>query len=234
MNDRYRTKRIALGLLLGITVAGIAIAGGQDESATQAGVSADGPPNYNARIEYLEGVVTVAGSDAFIGMTVEAGQTIITGPDATADIIFGTQNLLRLESDTVVVFDPETEGFSIEEGTVAAIFDKLQSIGVGPEDTFFVNTPTTVAGVRGTTFFIKIESPESTYLCTCHGILEFDEVSNRRNLRIAASRHSASRFIQTEDGVVWEEAPEIYHDSASLNTAADTIDVVIPWGEDPQ
>jgi len=222
--------QLLVTILLAIMTPAVVVAGGQGE--VNAG-SPRGVPEYDARLEYVEGDVTIGGTVASIGMAVEPGEVIETGADGSADVVFGTQNLLRLEPGTVVVFDPASEGFAVEAGSVAAIFDKLQSIGVGPDDTFAVRTPTTVAGVRGTTFFIRIESVDSTYICTCHGVLAFDGASNRPELQIAAARHTASRFVRDGNTVVWEEAPEIYHDSASLNEAADTIGVVIPWGEDP-
>lgn len=219
----------AAAALFLVCVFGVA-AGGQNESGgvTQSTI------DYRARIEYIEGDVTVDGIPAEIGDDVESGQIVATGPGSAADIVFGRRNLLRLEESTTIAFKQDTEGLVVDDGTVAAVFDRLHAIGIGPEDTFRVETPTAVAGVRGTTFFIKVEDADSTYVCTCQGVLEFDPTANRPNLRIAAANHSASRFTRTADGgVTWEEAPEIYHTSESLNEAADTIGVTIPWGEHP-
>jgi len=206
-------------------VASVAASGRSETSA---------PPTreaVTARIEYLEGDVQLDGAPAEIGDSVAAGARLLTGADGLAEIVFGSGNALRVEADTELTLDLDDPGNGLEvrRGTVAAVFEGLETIGVGDDRTFRVGTPTTVAGVRGTVFFVRVESEDSTYVCTCHGELSFDD----GNMTVRAARHNASRFVRTADGIVAEAAPEIYHDSASLNAVADVVGVTIQWGEEP-
>lgn len=216
-----------------------AAAGGQSEPPRENGAggpaaeSDTGPAaETTARVEYLEGEVHVDDNTATIGETLAAGARIRTGADGIVEIVFGSGNALRLEENTTLTLDlaDPSNGIDLERGTFAAVFEGLETIGVGPERTLRVNTPTTIAGVRGTVFFVRVESEESTYVCTCHGELTFDD----GDLTIRAARHSARRFVRTADGVQVEDAAEEYHDSASLNAVADVVNVTIAWGEEPE
>ena len=141
-------------------------------------------------------------------------------------------NAIRVRSDTELTLDLTdlSRGLDVRRGSVAAVFEGLQSIGVGRNDTVRVRTPTTIAGVRGTVFFVLVENRDSTYVCTCHGELSFVE----QELTIRAARHDAARFVRSGTTVRVEDAPEIYHDSDALNEVADIVGVTIAWGEEPR
>ena len=125
------------------------------------------------RIDYFEGDVTVNGEAAELGMRVVTGDLVETGLGSVADIVFGERNLFRLSEDTSarLTFEPERQGTRLEKGAFSAVFDELVTTGNGTDDRFTLETNTTVAGVRGTTFFVKVESETSTFVCTCHGSL---------------------------------------------------------------
>jgi hypothetical protein len=185
----------------------------------------------SGRIDFLTGDVRVDGASAEIGASLSRGSLVQTGPDGLVDIVFGDGNALRIEENTELTLDlaDPSKGLDISRGTVAAVFEGLESIGTGPSDTFRIHTPSTVAGVRGTAFFVRIEDADRTYVCTCHGVMEFTE----QGLTVRAARHAATRFIRRDGVVVAEEAPELYHDSDSLNAVADVAGVTIAWGEEP-
>ena len=206
-------------------------AGGQSEAVPDSAGESSVTETVTPRIEYLEGEVSVDGVPAEIGASIPAGARISTGADGMVDIVFGSGNALRIEEDTLLTLDLQdpAEGIDISRGTIAAVFEGLQSLGTGPDDTFRVRAPTTVAGVRGTVFFVKIENPQSTYVCTCHGELEFVD----DNLVVRAARHDATRFIADNGEVRVEDALDLYHDSQSLNAVADIVGVTIAWGEEP-
>lgn len=201
-------------------------AGGQQEAAPPV------PSPPAARIVFLTGEVLVDGVAAEIGDTVIPGSILVTGADGLAELTFGSGNALRVEEDTELTLDVGNPavGLDLRRGTIAAVFEGLASVGTGPEDSFRINTPSTVAGVRGTAFFVKIESDDQTYVCTCRGILEFEETG----LVVRAARHNATRFTRSADGVVATPAPDIYHDTASLNAVAEVAGVSIEWGVEPE
>ncbi len=222
-------SRFLLPLCL-IAVAPSLFAGGEGESRVEPAEPARSDESA-ARIEFLVGEVTVDGDEALIGMSLDPGSTVRTGSDGTVDIVFGSGNALRVSEDTVMVMDlsDPAVGLDIRRGTVSAVFEGLESIGTGPDDTFIVRTPSTVAGVRGTVFFVKIEDPDTTYVCTCHGIIDFDQ----SGLTVSAARHEATRFVRSDGEVTALRAPGIYHDSDDLNEIAAIVGIEIAWGEEP-
>ncbi|MFW6229216.1 MAG: FecR family protein [Alkalispirochaeta sp.] len=185
----------------------------------------------SGRIEFLAGDVRVDGAAAEIGAVLGSGSLVQTGSNGLVDIVFGDGNALRIEENTELTLDlaDPSRGLDVSRGTVAAVFEGLESIGTGPSDTFRIRTPSTVAGVRGTAFFVRIEDVDRTYVCTCHGVMDFSD----QGLTVRAARHTATRFIRRDGDVVAEEAPELYHDSDSLNAVADVAGVTIKWGEEP-
>ena len=121
-------------------------------------------------ITYLEGTATIDGAEARIGDTVPLGAVIVTFPGSLVDIEFNTSNAIRLSEDTTFVFNPrkspDRERAAEGRAHPRAETDLSRARRAG----FLVRTPSAVAGVRGTSFFMKVESPTSTYVCACNGV----------------------------------------------------------------
>ncbi len=183
------------------------------------------------RIEYLEGFVEVNGSLVDIGGTVQSGDIIRTDAGAYAEIVFNRRNIFRIGESTraVLRLGGERPGIDLNQGSFTAVFERLRRIG-GDNADFEVRTPTAVGGVRGTSFFVKVEGPDSTYVCACNGELQvpFEETTS---LNILGTHHRAYRFVQGADGVVASSAELVYHGDEDLDTLAEKIDHTIPWGE---
>jgi hypothetical protein len=227
------TKIVSVTCVVLIAMSSFAwAAGGQEDSNAGSGQAAsDTVSTVEARVEYIEGDVLLDGEPTNIGAEVPPGGRIETGADGLVDVVFGNGNALRIEENTALTMDlsDPSQGLDVRRGTVAAVFEGLRSIGVAESDDFRVRTPTAVAGVRGTAFFVRVENENSTYICTCHGELDFGP----HGMTIRAARHDARRFIREGGEVRVEQAPEIYHDSDSLNAVADVVGVTIAWGEEP-
>lgn len=187
------------------------------------------------RIDYFEGEVTVNGEPAELGLRVQTGDTVATGEQSVADVVFGEKNIFRLDENTLVrlTFEGNRQGARLERGTFAAVFDELVTAGSGENDGFILETKTAVAGVRGTTFFVKQESEDATFICTCHGSLHMDPRQGASPFTVTNYRHEAYRFLRDGDQIIVESERDLYHTSEDLNRLADRIDVTIPWGEAP-
>lgn len=116
------------------------------------------------KIKEMQGTVTLQQQDTQDWKPVEAGDelslndTLKTGEDSTADVVFDLVNLFRLQpvSEMQVKSLPDAAGgdvvqrlynFSLISGGMVAKLDKL------PESTRFeVETPVAIAGARGTAF----------------------------------------------------------------------------------
>lgn len=203
--------------------------GGEAGGAGQAQIEA-ASTEYGT-IEYLEGEVTVNGETARIGRTVESGDRIVTGPSARAEIVFDERNIFQLRPDTILTLafgENEIREADLEQGAFAAVFDRLRQVGEG-QDSFRIDTPTAVGGVRGTSFFVQVEDPRSTYICTCEGSTHLTPEGADIGRDVDATHHTAFRFVQTEEGVETESAEMIYHNDAEMEELAGKIGVTLPW-----
>jgi len=117
-----------------------------------------------AEIIYLEGNVQVqsAADDTWIkaekGMQVDIGDSIRTARHSRVDIALDAQkqNTIRLEQKTQVVLNSASEGsldrLDLSRGMV---YSNLENIKAGLS--FEVNTPSAVAGVRGSSYRVYTE-----------------------------------------------------------------------------
>ncbi|MEE8440323.1 MAG: FecR domain-containing protein [Spirochaetia bacterium] len=185
-------------------------------------------------VEFIDGEVTINGMPADFGHVVEFGDWVQTGPDSSVDIVFDRSNIFRLGENTVATIEigSARQSVNLKFGSFSAVFDRLRTLtGNG---TFDVVTSTTVSGVRGTTFFLRVLDRDTTYVCSCNGTLELQSPGSVEGFLHSAVQHSARYFRQDGTLVVVEVAPLIYHSDESLNAVADQIGVTIPWGSMPE
>ncbi|NBB90326.1 MAG: hypothetical protein GVY23_03855 [Spirochaetes bacterium] len=228
INEPSRILITTAVLLVVISAAATASGGGEQ--------SGDGPAQAPIAVygvmEYLEGKVTVDGEAARLGDRVESGQLIETGPNGLAEIVFDDRNVFQLRENTTIRLDlrgGQVRAAELEKGSFAAVFDRLRE--VSGDTAFEIRTPTAVAGVRGTTFFVRVESAASTYVCTCNGETNLQGLADSEQLVVDSEYHTAYRFIRGDDGIATEKAPLLYHTDAEMNELATSIGATIPWHE---
>jgi len=183
-----------------------------------------------ARVEYVEGDVRIDGRPAAFGQRVSFGALIQTAEDGYVDVVFEEGNILRIDPDSVVRLSlgRRIRRVSLRSGQLAAVAEGLRRDST--ERRLILETPNTVAGVRGTLFFARVESAESTYVCTCYGELEmegpgFDAFS------VQSDHHAARRFTRRGDGTIdVVEAALLYHDDDDMNALAAKVDITVDWG----
>lgn len=181
-------------------------------------------------VEYVEGEVTIDGVVADFGQEVPIGAWVQSGPGSRVDIVFDRVNIFRLGENTVAVVSigDGRQDVDLRTGTLAAVFDRVRRLS--GDEGFNVRTPTVVGGVRGTSFFFKVNSRDETYVCTCNGTIDWHSVGGEHSFQVAAPEHEAYLFRSTADGVEVEQSTLIYHDNDSLNQLAEQTNVTIPWG----
>jgi hypothetical protein len=222
---RTANKLVVAALLAVVLSAAGAFASGDTESSPGSG----GVAPFGV-IEYLEGEVTVDGVAADIGMSVSAGQIVSTGPRALAEIVFDDRNVFQLREDTTMVLDVGADGgrsVELEEGAFAAVFDRLRQ--VAGDEAFAFRAPAAVGGVRGTTFYVRVEDEQTTYICTCNGTTELEGVDGADARTVDSGYHSAYRFIRDGESVRTESAPLLYHADAEMDALAAKVGATIPW-----
>ena len=141
--------------------------------------------NLNAQealIEYLEGEVWIHHQDervsAELGSQLAPGDLVSTGPRGLAVISLGDGARIKLRSSTQVEIEAVRSAGSgstsvgLRNGGIFARVARAAGAG-GP---FQVRTPTVVAGVRGTEFFVAygrtVEERPDVWLCVNEGAVE--------------------------------------------------------------
>ena len=100
-----------------------------------------------------------------VGTPVRQADTIVTGTDGTVGVTFTDNSLLSAGPNSVLAldryaFDSTTHAgqfdASLKKGTLAVVSGKM--VKQSP-DAMRVHTPTSIMGVRGTEFVVKVNDP---------------------------------------------------------------------------
>ena len=182
-----------------------------------------------ASMSYLEGEVTVDTKAAAIGDLVALGATVKTAAQSLCEIVFNAKNLIRMSENTTLVFNPANlqSGSELQQGSLALV---LKGLSAGSGGTgFIVRTRNAVAGVRGTSFFMKVEDSKTTYVCCCNGAIHLDDGAGAAVRDIEASHHKAVRFTRSGGAVTVAEAQLLFHTDADMEAVAAKVGATINW-----
>ena len=138
-------------------------------------------------IEYFEGDVSVVRGDedffADFGEPLNAGDSVVTGLDSIAVIRINDRVQVKLRENTHLWIDSVTENAAVtlkSGGVFARVARSIETIGRRAAG-FEVKTPTVVAGVRGTEFFVAygrtVEEEPDLWLCVNEGAVEVSVLS---------------------------------------------------------
>ena len=163
------------------------------------------------------------------GDTVPLGSVVATSAQSLVDIEFSTRNAIRLSENTTLVFNPRNlqTGSELRQGALTLVLKRL-ALGASGAN-FLVKTPSAVAGVRGTSFFMKVESPTSTYVCACNGVVQVLGSDGQLAKELVASHHKAVRIDTSGSEPRIADAPMLYHTDADLEAVAAAIGRKIDW-----
>ncbi len=182
-------------------------------------------------IVYVDGSVSVNGKPATIGQTVASTDTVKTGDASVAEITFSGRNIIQIEANTLTTLDLSgaDRGANLKSGALALVLKQLGPIGAKPG--FRVTTQNAVGGVRGTAFYVKVESPDRTYFCLCNGELSLADSGGGNASTVTAAHHKAIRFIRNGASIAAEPAPMLYHTDAQMQALAGKIGYTIDWNK---
>ena len=116
--------------------------------------------------------------DAENGMDLYQSDFVRTGDNSSASIILFKTSIVRLDSNTEVKLETliKEEETSVtlkqDSGRTWNTISKISGI-----DNYEVQTPTTVASIRGTAFVVIVFENKSTYYGVEHGVLNVSKVS---------------------------------------------------------
>ena len=196
----------------------------------------------DGQVEYVEGDVWIESQGrrrlADFGSSVEAGDLVITGRDGVAVVSVGQGSQIKLRENTVVVIEQALAGGSVglRQGGIFARVNRSVAGGRA----FQVTTPTVVAGVRGTEFFVAygraIEERPDVWLCVNEGSVEVAVrdtgattiVREGEGVNILAGiRTTDPRFFPWTTGLNWNFDPQAgdVRDTTNLDAAySDLLD----------
>ena len=211
-------NRIVIAVVILSLAAAAAFAGGAPEST-----------GYSASIAYIEGQATIDGKAANIGDTVPLGSTVVTDAQSLCEIRFNGKNAIRLAESTTFVFDPANvqRGSELKQGALIMV---LKNLTVGADGSGFrLRTPSAVAGVRGTSFFVKAVDAQTTYICCCNGAVHVEDYAGGSKADIEAPHHKAFVYQTTDTGIGVTDATQLYHTDADMQKVASDVGVTIDW-----
>ena len=145
-------------------------------------------------ITYIAGDVTVNGSPAEIDQAISESVVIKTGAASECELVFNRKNIIHIQENSLFRMDPDSSApiVKLEEGSMVGVVKKL--VRTTSEYGFGIESPTVVVGVRGTSFFIKVESADSTYVCSCNGTIHTEASDGSKAQDITAAHHQAVRI----------------------------------------
>lgn len=122
---------------------------------------------HQAVIAFIKGEVVILRdgnqSKPVLGEALLAKDTIVTGTNGSLEIILGDEGVLKISKNTSLMLstamtnhgeERQTE-VNMQYGKLVAVLKKERK-----NDSFNVVTPTSIAGVRGTSFLTSVESPK--------------------------------------------------------------------------
>ena len=181
-------------------------------------------------VTFLEGDVRINDRIAETGQTVPFGSTVATGHDGFCEILFAEKNIIRIEADTETELNVASGkgNVNLKSGQMALLLEKLDALLLDKQG-FTLTTQLTTAGIRGTAFFVKVESDDSVYLCCCNGAIEMNDKEGGTPYTLQSGRHQAVRYTYESGLYSASAAPLLYHDDAGMDHLADQIGYTIPW-----
>jgi hypothetical protein len=185
-----------------------------------------------AAVVYEEGTVTVDGAPAEVGMEVRAGATVATGANSLCEIVFNTRNVIHMTAGTTLSFDAKalSRGATLKTGAIGMVLRNLAPTAGGQgELRFSIRTSTTTAGVRGTSFFVKVEDQDTTYICCCNGAIHLEGADGQFSQNIAAPHHRGIRISRRGSAVTPVPAGMLYHTDGDVESVAARIGEIVDW-----
>ena len=177
-------------------------------------------------ISAFAGELTVNGNSSKTGVPVKYGDIIKTGQNSFCEIKLNELSIIKLSQNTEFVFNiSETENsFELHSGSLAGLTRKK----FVKQNQYLIKTPTGIAAIRGTAYFIHIESPDSTYFCVCNGTVS---IKGETEETITSTHHKAMRITKKPGSKLssGKNAPLLYHTDADIEKLADKIGEKINW-----
>jgi hypothetical protein len=164
------------------------------------------------KLQQIDGDVMVNGRLASRANEVRALDVIRTGSRGRLTLVMGKDAfLIRANSEVELLGKPNAlvvTGLRMLTGALLGVFGK------GGRRQLVTSTAT--AGIRGTGLYMEA-SPERTYLCTCYGTVEIEDLHGTEKRLVTAGYHTPNVVhAAMTDGRMMQKAEFINHTDAEL------------------
>ncbi|MDC7242365.1 MAG: FecR family protein, partial [Spirochaetales bacterium] len=190
------------------------------EKQSESAVS--GPP-VTGEIVNMAGSVTMGGQSVAEGDSVPDGSVIQTGVDGYCEIQFLGANVIRIFEDSIIRLSFAESTVSVDRGAVAGVLRNLGDFIRAMDDTFHINSGTVVAGIRGTSFYVRQESPDTSYFCLCNGKITLTDGKGNFTRELESTHHDSLRIRRNENAVEVSSPGMLYHGDEGMEALAASI-----------
>ena len=161
------------------------------------------------QVFFAIGEVTINGQPAKIGQKINNGDIVETGAQSYLEAKFQKQSAFRIREDSRVVFNIDKMiTLSVEKGKVLNILEKRSQ--------YLVRTPSAVAAVRGTIFFVSVIDDNKTYYCACNGTIAIENDQHNLLTTLTSSHHKPNYCEHQGDSLSMADAEMLDHDDIEI------------------
>jgi len=186
------------------------------------------PQDITALVFSYSGKVELNDAQIKRGDIVKYGDSITTFEDGICEIIIKKKNIFKLGKNSKLIFkiSPTENNFMLEKGWFSGVSkEKFSNL-----ETYNIVSPAVVAGVRGTSYCVKVENPNATYFCVCNGTIKLKGSGEQEGSNISSPHHIARRFTLAGNKVKIDTNPGmLYHTDRDIENLAKKINVSIDW-----
>ncbi len=187
---------------------------------------------YKGILISVIGKVTVNGKPAKKYHIINKEDKIATAAKSSFVLKVGEKSVFKVNEKSELVFSigPNSNNLKLNKGWMAGV-SKSKFTDSG---TFYVSTPSVVAGVRGTSMCLKVEDSKNTYFCVCNGSIWLKGVGSEDEDKVKAKHHTDRRFTIQDDGTVKVTKPDkmLYHTDKTIEALGKIVGVKIDWTKD--
>jgi hypothetical protein len=163
------------------------------------------------RISFVLGDVFINDQAASEGDAVTEGDVIRTGPESAADVEIKDFSIFHIKENTEVEIEDilTSPKVKVRKGWFLIIVRK--------DTPLEVDTPTVLAGVRGTVFFFNVFDDDTAYICDCNGRIELFDSRSGESLRLIKSTYHTAFDLNREGGTVSVKRTRLrYHEDDDI------------------
>ena len=162
-----------------------------------------------ASVYFSIGDVFINENKATVGQILQNGDIILTGNESALEVKFGKQSAFRVRENSEVVFNLQPEfSLTLKNGKVLNILEKKSD--------YKIRTPSAVAAVRGTIFFVSVLDQLKSYVCACNGTIALEDSTQNELTQLSAAHHKSNFCEKLNGQVQLSDAEMMQHDDLEI------------------